>query len=77
MDPDVADSMDPAEYFQAATIEHSYSDLQYNFMVVDLLDIIDFNYRIHLAADVSSLMILRLQLPQAGMENSSYIIDMS
>ena len=56
MEPDVADSVDPVEYFQAATIEHSHSDLQYDFMVVDLLDIIDSNYRIHLAADVFSLM---------------------
>jgi hypothetical protein len=57
LDPDVADDMNATEYFGTATTESSRSDLEYDFMVVvDLLDIIDSNYSLYLASEVSLLM---------------------
>jgi len=54
-DPELGE-INTTEYFQAATVDASTEDLEYDFMGVDLLDIIDSNYRLHLASSVSLLM---------------------
>jgi hypothetical protein len=71
LDPDVADDMDAAEYFGTATAESSHSDLEYDYMVVDLLDMIDSNYSLYLASEVSLLIRYKGKLVIDDGESSS------
>jgi hypothetical protein len=56
LDPAAADEMDPVEYFEEGTIQSSDAELEYEFMVVDLLDIIDSSYKLYLAPLVPLLL---------------------
>jgi hypothetical protein len=74
LDPDVADDMDAAKYFGTAIAESSHLDLEYHIMVVDLLDIIDSNYSLYLASEVSLLMGYKGKLVIDDGESLSFIL---